>query len=246
MRIRTLKPEFWVNEEMACLHDKARLLAIGLLNYADDEGFFSANPKLIRSVVFPFDADCKSAEKGLDSLESIGYIKRFQGKDEKVIGWVVKFTTHQVINRPTPSKLKPLIDPHAIHDCLTLTESSLNRQGALTLGREGKGTDTAQARPPPEPFPNENRTSFRQMSESRFKNEVESFSEFSEYHAEFVDYWTEKNPSGKMKFQLQETWDTLRRLATWRRNSEQRKPWKTHHNKPANVSAKGGNDIELV
>jgi len=38
---------------------------------------------------------------------------------------------------------------------------------------------------------------------------------------QFVDYWTEPNKSKtKMKFELQRTWDTKRRLATWQRNSK--------------------------
>ncbi|HBS0572930.1 TPA: DnaT-like ssDNA-binding domain-containing protein, partial [Klebsiella pneumoniae] len=46
-RIRTIKPEFWTDEDMAEVSEPACLLAIGLLNYADDEGYFNANPKLI-------------------------------------------------------------------------------------------------------------------------------------------------------------------------------------------------------
>jgi hypothetical protein len=38
---------------------------------------------------------------------------------------------------------------------------------------------------------------------------------------QFVDYWTEPNKSKtKMKFELQRTWDTKRRLETWKRNSK--------------------------
>ena len=37
---------------------------------------------------------------------------------------------------------------------------------------------------------------------------------------EFYNYWTETNTSGsKMKFELQPTWDTKRRLKTWIKNS---------------------------
>ncbi|STW12989.1 primosomal protein I [Klebsiella pneumoniae subsp. rhinoscleromatis] len=52
-RIRTIKPEFWTDEDMAEVSEPACLLAIGLLNYADDEGYFNANPKLIKAAVFP-------------------------------------------------------------------------------------------------------------------------------------------------------------------------------------------------
>jgi hypothetical protein len=37
---------------------------------------------------------------------------------------------------------------------------------------------------------------------------------------EFCRYWMETNARGKMKFQLQQTWDTSLRMHTWRRNGE--------------------------
>lgn len=54
MRIRTLKPEFWAHETLSRLPHFTRLMAIGLLNLADDEGYFYANPILIRAALFPF------------------------------------------------------------------------------------------------------------------------------------------------------------------------------------------------
>ena len=52
-RIRTIKPEFWTDEDLSEVSEAACLLAIGLLNYADDEGYFNANPKLVKAAVFP-------------------------------------------------------------------------------------------------------------------------------------------------------------------------------------------------
>ena len=38
---------------------------------------------------------------------------------------------------------------------------------------------------------------------------------------EFLSYWTELNRSGtKMRFELQKTWETKRRLLTWQKNSQ--------------------------
>lgn len=34
----------------------------------------------------------------------------------------------------------------------------------------------------------------------------------------FFNHWAEKDQNGKMKFQLKETWETGRRLATWKEN----------------------------
>ena len=35
----------------------------------------------------------------------------------------------------------------------------------------------------------------------------------------FFNYWSEKDSKGKMKFQLQKTWETSKRLATWSTNN---------------------------
>ena len=64
--------------------------------------------------------------------------------------------------------------------------------------------------------------SFKQFSKTDFTNEIQPFlQEFGkELCNQFFSYWTEKSASGKMKFQLEKTWDTKRRLDTWRRNED--------------------------
>ena len=52
-RIRTVKPEMAQDEDLASCSIEAQLLAIRLLNFADDEGFFKAHPALIKAACFP-------------------------------------------------------------------------------------------------------------------------------------------------------------------------------------------------
>ena len=130
-RIRTIKPEFWQDDDLAEVSEPAILVAAGLLNHSDDEGFFKSNPKLIKSVVFPLREPSVSVHDILIELSNIGYISLYIGIDGKKYGRVVGFTKHQKINRPTPSKIKDLID---------FTESSLNPHDVLTTGKERKGT----------------------------------------------------------------------------------------------------------
>ena len=73
-RIRTIKPEFWTDEDMAALDPYTRLLAIGLLNYADDEGYFNANPALVKAAVFPLDEGSANIPGGLVAVASRGRI----------------------------------------------------------------------------------------------------------------------------------------------------------------------------
>ena len=65
--------------------------------------------------------------------------------------------------------------------------------------------------------------SFKLFSEDDFYNEVFYFKNFDEDLLKgFFNYWKEKSPTGKMKFQLQKTWETNLRLQTWQRNQYER------------------------
>ena len=121
MRIRTIKPDFWKSEDIATLSTEAKLLALGLLNYADDEGYFNANHSLIKAELFAL-SEIKNLEKLLNELVKIGYIEIKQHQNLKSYGKVIKFTTHQKVNRPYPSKIKELFE---------FSESSVNTHGTI-------------------------------------------------------------------------------------------------------------------
>lgn len=142
-RIRTIKPEFWRDEDLSSVSAEAALLAIGLLNHADDEGFFSANYKLVESDVFPLRKLSSSVHELLHELSVIGYVSLHEGSDKRLYGQVANFKKHQVISRPTPSKIKELvcflddsvIDTGALRDC------SMSAPAQLIVGKEGKGKE---------------------------------------------------------------------------------------------------------
>jgi hypothetical protein len=131
-RIRTIKPDFWRNDGLSSCSAEAALLAIGLLNCADDDGFFLANPKLIEADVFPLRELSGSTTELLKELQSIGYISLFLGSDGKRYGCVVSFAKHQVINKKTDSKIKGLIQEQEDYSSDTV---------ALPSGKERKGKE---------------------------------------------------------------------------------------------------------
>lgn len=158
-RIRTIKPEFWTDEDMAEVSEAACLLAIGLLNYADDEGFFNANPKLIKAAVFPIREPSVTIPVMLRELSNHGYLSMFSTSDNRHFGLIQNFAKHQVVNKPRPSKIKGM-------ELLPYNYSSTT--GGLPLGMDqgsGNGKDKTplntreknpSAEPPPEeppPFP---------------------------------------------------------------------------------------------
>ncbi len=107
-RIRTIKPEFWRDQDLSEISAEAALLAVGILNHSDDDGYFIANPKLVQADVFPLRELSCSTTVLLNELLSIGYIDLFIGTDGKQYGQVANFSKHQVINKRTDSKISML------------------------------------------------------------------------------------------------------------------------------------------
>lgn len=140
MRIRTIKPEFWTNERVAALSPWSQLLAIALLNWADDHGYFLATPAVIRGALFPFHDNNENITVGLRELSRIDYVRLRTGSDGRSYGWIVAFSKHQVVNKPNKSKIEPLCD--FIEIPVALPDVSVISTVALPCGRgRGRGRE---------------------------------------------------------------------------------------------------------
>lgn len=104
-RIRTVKPEFNSSESLSSVSCQAHLLAEALLCYADDEGYFNANPELVRAGTCPLRKDFKDITNLLNELVKIDYIRLGATNDGKRWGHVVNFKAHQVISHKKVSKI---------------------------------------------------------------------------------------------------------------------------------------------
>lgn len=104
-RIRSIKPTFWADEAVAELSRDARLLALGLISFADDEGRFLASTAAISGFVFPHD-DLPPAKvrKWLDEIEACGVI-RLYSVSRREYGVFPNWTKHQRISHPADSIL---------------------------------------------------------------------------------------------------------------------------------------------
>jgi len=76
---------------------------------------------------------------------------------------------------------------------------------------------------------------------SIFKDEVFSYDFSKELLEEFYEYWTEPSKSGKLRYQMQKTWCTKRRLNTWAKRSKQFKPTMSKLDIQLNEYEKGKN-----
>lgn len=85
-RIRSIKPDFFFDEETATLHPDAQLLLLGLSTLADRDGRLENRPVRIKAALFPYrDVD---VEARLSDLESAGAVVRYETNGKRCLALV--------------------------------------------------------------------------------------------------------------------------------------------------------------
>ncbi len=97
-RQRLIKPEFWTNDQLAECSFGARLLFIGLLNFADDNGLMQKRFKKIKMSIFS--GDNVNVENFIKELSDWELIKIYKVDGQEYI-WIINFSRHQRIDRPS-------------------------------------------------------------------------------------------------------------------------------------------------
>lgn len=100
-RIRTIKPDFWTDEKVVELSAFARLLFIGLWNFADDEGRMECSPKRIKMQILP--ADSAEVPRLLDELRRFDLIDIYAVDGVEYLQ-IQGFAKHQKIDKRSASK----------------------------------------------------------------------------------------------------------------------------------------------
>jgi len=100
-RIRTIKPEIWVDEKLVECSFAARLLFIGLLNFADDDGRMEYRPKKIKMQIFPADDVDISGLLGEIRREKLVIVYEVDNKEYLQIKG---FQKHQKVDKRSKSK----------------------------------------------------------------------------------------------------------------------------------------------
>lgn len=106
-RIRSVKPEFWLDRKLARgLSLAARLLYVGLWNYADEHGRLHGDPAVIKGEIFPYDdVDVPAL---LVELAALGRVQPYEFEGDPYL-FLPKLSKHQ---RLEPNKAKSrLPDP---------------------------------------------------------------------------------------------------------------------------------------
>ena len=128
-RIRTVKPEFWTDEKVVECSISARLLFIGLFNFANDKGCLERSPRRIKMQVFP--ADSMDCEPLIQELITHGLLTEYSVNGVQYLH-ISGFLKHQKINRPSQTNIP--LPPE-------FSERSVSAQQGVTDGKEGKGKD---------------------------------------------------------------------------------------------------------
>lgn len=99
-RIRTIKPEFWVSDQVAECSRDARLLFIGMWNFCDDAGRHIASAGRLRREVFPGDpVTTEEIEIWVSELIETGLIEEYDVGSNTY--WQVTGWEHQRIDKPS-------------------------------------------------------------------------------------------------------------------------------------------------
>lgn len=116
MRIRSLKPEFWRDEESTGIWPvDEKLVYAGLWSVADDEGRLEWSARKLQVELFPYAPDGMQITRGGPPIDLVAVLTRLveSGRvvpyeaDGRQFAWLPKFKAHQKPNRPTPSKFPP-------------------------------------------------------------------------------------------------------------------------------------------
>lgn len=143
MRIRTIKPEFFVHHGLHIAEKESglpiRVAFVGLWCAADREGRFKWRPEELGIQILPYDNVPFS--RVLDALVTRGFIVKYR-VDDAWFGAIPSWQKHQVINnRERASEIPSMSQASETCDALSTREprvdDACNREGK---GMEGKGT----------------------------------------------------------------------------------------------------------
>lgn len=137
-RIRTIKPEFWISEQVAELSTTARLLFIGMWNFCDDQGVHPASYKSLKMEIFPGDdLTATDIARLVGELVKQKLVLEYEAQGKQY--WLVTGWHHQKIDKPNkkyplpPAGFTPKFDDHSANGSRTV-DDHLPEEGKVREG----------------------------------------------------------------------------------------------------------------
>ena len=139
-RIRTLKPELWLSAQVMNLTHSARLLFIGLITQADDEGRGSSDTRKLKAAIFGGDdvtlADIRT---WLTEIEDQRLAITYTSDGYGDLYWLPSWKEHQYVQKAQPSRYPPPVDNSLPERYRNATGTVPERyRGIGRIGSEGK------------------------------------------------------------------------------------------------------------
>ena len=195
--------------------NKSLLLQFGidanvvLFHLYQQQNYFKENNQLVKGMFF-----CTT-----ENISCVTTLSYYQIK--QAIATLVKWDIIQVIRKGVPAKLYFKIDESQI---LKNLNSSIQKTSILDCEnfniKSSKNLRTINNNKVIR-LDNNNTNTINSISsrKEKFINEVRLIMINTKFHNEFIDYWTEENSKGKMRWQLEKTWNTNLRLGRWAKNN---------------------------
>lgn len=188
-----------------------RIVWVAFLAEKDETGFVSGSRTGMARVSNVTQEEFDEAEKVLSSPDPDSRTLEFEGRRIEKIegGWIV--LNHEKYRLPEQEKAenrREYMKEYMRNKRSVNSVNSVNVNSELTSVSVSDSVSVSK--------------SLEEFRET-FLKDVNTFSSIypSDMLSEFIDYWTEKNHTGKkMRFQMEKTWDTHKRLARWARNNK--------------------------
>ncbi len=152
MRIRTIKPEFFLHDGLFDAEKETglplRVAFAGLWCAADREGRFRWEPRRLKMQILPYDD--VDFSRVLHALATRGFLVMYR-VDVACLGWIPGFTRHQIVNnRERESEIPEFTPESAIEAecdaCPTRESRVTDAIRSESSGREGKGREQGKER----------------------------------------------------------------------------------------------------
>lgn len=232
-RQRTIKPEFWADDQLAELSRDARFLYIGLWNLADEHGRARGDARYVKGQIFPYDDDLTAAAVDclLDELAKARKVQRYRTDGGSYL-FLPNLGKHQRLEPDkTPSKLPEPPDANQSENfpdksAPSAEELSLSYCSSLSFSSSSPGeipgeppaTSAAQAPPKKTPARAERVPPNYRPPQSLLDwaaKEVPQVDPLAHVGA-FIDYWTGRGDKGAAK----KDWDATYR--NWLRTEQEK------------------------
>lgn len=200
-RIRSIKPEFCVSEQLAECSPNARLVFVLMWMFCDDQGIHPAKPKTLKAEIFPMDDFTGEQVAGwVGELVSAGLLNEYVVGTESY--WIVTgWGKHQKIDKPSAKHPRPLAEDSP--SPLRIVAEPSPPESSRVEGKGEEGRSPKGSRLPPD----------WRLSTEQIEWAVGAQPSWDAEHAlrvgeAFRDYWTARAGREAFKVDWNATWRT--------------------------------------